>query len=87
MNLKCELLSHARSLKGGHLVRLRGASVGYEAAESFMLIRELEIEMQYVIAYNRPWCEKLSERLEKKMGKSFIPIDTKNDLNQNYLNK
>ena len=43
--------------------------------------------MQYVIAYNRPWCEKLPERLEKKMGKSFIPIDNKNDLNQNYLNK
>tara|TARA_Y100000591_G_scaffold125211_1_gene107042 strand:+ start:21572 stop:22297 length:726 start_codon:yes stop_codon:yes gene_type:complete len=33
---------HARSLKGvEHLARLRGASVGYEAAESFMLIREL----------------------------------------------
>ena len=42
--------------------------------------------MSYVIAYNRPWCRNLSERLEKKTGKNFVAIDNKKDLNRDHLN-
>ena len=42
--------------------------------------------MSYAIAYNRPWCKNLSERLEKKTGKNFVAIVDKKDLNQDNLN-
>ena len=42
--------------------------------------------MSYVIAYNRPWCRNLPERLEKKTGKNFAAIDNKKDLNLGHLN-
>ncbi len=42
--------------------------------------------MSYVIAYNRPWCRNLPERLEKKTGKNFIAINNKKHLNRDHLN-
>ena len=42
--------------------------------------------MSYVIAYNRPWCRDLPDKLEKKTGKNFFSIDNKKDLNRDHLN-
>ena len=41
--------------------------------------------MSYVIAYNRPWCRDLPDKLEKKTGNNFFSIDNKKDLNRDHL--
>jgi len=43
--------------------------------------------MPNVVAYNRPWCKELPEKLEKRIGKSFFAIDKKKDLNLDNLNR